>query len=215
MAASVLLGSAENTGLHFTVAGGSSGSRAGNVLVGSNNGLGSVCPAPWNRSLDRALDEATATGCLNLSGRKLKEFPRSAANHDLTDTTRAGKFPGTDPGPARPAGVRLFRRNCLRAICSWFRRGGVIKFALSPGRVGSKRRQDGNWCPPENGSLPRFRHLAPQKFSSGPQILLLNGIPLNDVFLGFWRALRADELKQSLNIMPSATGTEMTSAKAS
>uniref|UniRef100_H2S1B2 Leucine-rich repeats and calponin homology (CH) domain containing 3 n=1 Tax=Takifugu rubripes TaxID=31033 RepID=H2S1B2_TAKRU len=89
MAASVLLGSAENTGLHFTVGGGSSGARTGNVLVGSNNGLGSACPAPWNRSLDRALDEATATGCLNLSGRKLKEFPRSAANHDLTDTTRA------------------------------------------------------------------------------------------------------------------------------
>ncbi|TWW76655.1 Leucine-rich repeat and calponin -like proteiny domain-containing protein 1 [Takifugu flavidus] len=182
MAASVLLGSAENTGLHFAVGGGSSGARTGNVLVGSNNGLGSACPAPWNRSLDRALDEATATGCLNLSGRKLKEFPRSAANHDLTDTTRAGKFPGREPGPAKPAGVPLFWPNCLRAICNRFRRGGVIKFALCLGRVGSKRRQDGNWCPPENGSLSRFRHLAPQKFSPGPQIVLLNGITLNDVF---------------------------------
>ncbi|XP_034459476.1 DISP complex protein LRCH3 isoform X3 [Hippoglossus hippoglossus] len=84
MAASVLLGSADNTGLSFTVGGG-----ARNVLAGNNNGLGPVGPAPWNRSLDRALDEASATGCLNLSGRKLKEFPRSAANHDLTDTTRA------------------------------------------------------------------------------------------------------------------------------
>ncbi|KAM3616346.1 uncharacterized protein V6R79_016442 [Siganus canaliculatus] len=88
MAASVLLGSADNTGLNFTVGGGSGGG-AGNVLVGNNNGLGPAGPAPWNRSLDRALDEASATGCLNLSGRKLKEFPRSAANHDLTDTTRA------------------------------------------------------------------------------------------------------------------------------
>lgn len=103
MAASVLLGSADNTGLNFTVGGGSSGSRTGNHLVGSNNGLGSVGPAPWNRSLDRALDEATATGCLNLSGRKLKEFPRSAANHDLTDTTRAGKFTGREPGQAKPS----------------------------------------------------------------------------------------------------------------
>ncbi|XP_056229595.1 DISP complex protein LRCH3 isoform X3 [Seriola aureovittata] len=85
MAASVLLGSADNTGLSFTVGGGGTG----NVLVGNNNGLGPAGPAPWNRSLDRALDEASATGCLNLSGRKLKEFPRSAANHDLTDTTRA------------------------------------------------------------------------------------------------------------------------------
>lgn len=116
MAASVLLGSAENTGLHFTVGGGSSGPRTGNVLVGSNNGLGSVCPAPWNRSLDRALDEATATGCLNLSGRKLKEFPRSAANHDLTDTTRAGEFPGREPGRAGPAGVPGLWRNGLRDI---------------------------------------------------------------------------------------------------
>lgn len=104
MAASVLLGSAENTGLHFTVGGGSGGPRTGNVVAGSG-GLGPVSPAPWNRSLDRALDEATATGCLNLSGRKLKEFPRSAANHDLTDTTRAGKCPGGGPGRAGPAGV--------------------------------------------------------------------------------------------------------------
>ncbi|GLD68635.1 leucine-rich repeat and calponin homology domain-containing protein 3-like protein [Lates japonicus] len=89
MAASVLLGSADNTGLSFTVGGGGGGGGAGNVLIGNNNGLGPAGPAPWNRSLDRALDEASATGCLNLSGRKLKEFPRSAANHDLTDTTRA------------------------------------------------------------------------------------------------------------------------------
>uniref|UniRef100_A0A8P4G5P8 Calponin-homology (CH) domain-containing protein n=1 Tax=Dicentrarchus labrax TaxID=13489 RepID=A0A8P4G5P8_DICLA len=88
MAASVLLGSADNTGLSFTVGGGGGGGT-GNVSVGNNNGLGPAGPAPWNRSLDRALDEASATGCLNLSGRKLKEFPRSAANHDLTDTTRA------------------------------------------------------------------------------------------------------------------------------
>uniref|UniRef100_UPI0037E7BB9C DISP complex protein LRCH3 n=1 Tax=Semicossyphus pulcher TaxID=241346 RepID=UPI0037E7BB9C len=88
MAASVLLGSADNTGLNFTVGGGNGGGT-GNLLVGNNNGLGPAGPAPWNRSLDRALDEASATGCLNLSGRKLKEFPRSAANHDLTDTTRA------------------------------------------------------------------------------------------------------------------------------
>lgn len=91
MAASVLLGSADNTGLNFAVGSNSSGGGTGNVSVGNNNGLGPTCPAPWNRSLDRALDEASATGFLNLSGRKLKEFPRIAANHDLTDTTRAGE----------------------------------------------------------------------------------------------------------------------------
>lgn len=96
MAASVLLGSADSTGLNFTV-GGASGGGTGNVLAGNNNGLGPAGPAPWNRSLDRALDEASATGSLNLSGRKLKEFPRSAANHDLTDTTRAGEC-AQEPG---------------------------------------------------------------------------------------------------------------------
>ncbi|KAM4742151.1 DISP complex protein LRCH3 isoform 3-T3 [Anableps anableps] len=83
MAASVLLGSAESTGLNFTVGAG------GNALLGNSNGLGQAGPASWNRSLDRALEEASVSGCLNLSGRKLKEFPRSAANHDLTDTVRA------------------------------------------------------------------------------------------------------------------------------
>lgn len=92
MAASVLLGSADNTGLNFTTGSSSSSGGTGNAIAGNNNGLGPAGPASWNRSLDRALDEASATGFLNLSGRKLKEFPRSAANHDLTDTTRAGEL---------------------------------------------------------------------------------------------------------------------------
>uniref|UniRef100_A0A1A8MT22 Leucine-rich repeats and calponin homology (CH) domain containing 3 n=1 Tax=Nothobranchius pienaari TaxID=704102 RepID=A0A1A8MT22_9TELE len=86
MAASVLMGAAENAGLHFTVGAGGSTRTA---LIGNSNGLDPVGPASWNRSLERALDEASVTGCVNLSGRKLKEFPRSAANHDLTDTIRA------------------------------------------------------------------------------------------------------------------------------
>ena len=93
MAASVLL-SVENTGPTFAVG------NSGAVGV-PGNGVGSPGPASWNRSLDRALDEASATGFLNLSGRKLKEFPRSAANHDLTDTIRAGKF-GLSVGRNRP-----------------------------------------------------------------------------------------------------------------
>ncbi|XP_066437977.1 leucine-rich repeat and calponin homology domain-containing protein 2 [Eleutherodactylus coqui] len=39
------------------------------------------------RSLDRALEEAVTSGILNLSGRKLREFPGSG--YDLTDTTQA------------------------------------------------------------------------------------------------------------------------------
>lgn len=46
---------------------------------------------PPNRGLERALEEAANSGVLNLSSRKLKEFPRAAANHDLTDTVNAGR----------------------------------------------------------------------------------------------------------------------------
>ncbi|XP_040534620.1 DISP complex protein LRCH3 isoform X7 [Gallus gallus] len=61
-------------------------------------GSAATCPPPagpagpgsWSRSLDRALEEAAASGTLSLSGRKLRDYPRaSAANHDLSDTTRA------------------------------------------------------------------------------------------------------------------------------
>ncbi|XP_029385613.1 leucine-rich repeat and calponin homology domain-containing protein 1 isoform X2 [Echeneis naucrates] len=44
---------------------------------------------PPSRGLERALEEAAASGVLNISSRKLKEFPRTAANHDLTDTVEA------------------------------------------------------------------------------------------------------------------------------
>ncbi|KAM9443039.1 DISP complex protein LRCH3-like isoform 5-T5 [Salvelinus alpinus] len=114
MAASVLL-SAENTGPTFAV--GNSGG-----LGAPGNGVGAPGPASWNRSLDRALDEASATGCLNLSGRKLKEFPRSVANHDLTDTTRADL--SRNRLPELPVEVCMFvslehlnlYQNCLRSL---------------------------------------------------------------------------------------------------
>ncbi|XP_070290047.1 DISP complex protein LRCH3 isoform X3 [Salvelinus sp. IW2-2015] len=114
MAASVLL-SAENTGPTFAV--GNSG-----VVGAPGNGVGAPGPASWNRSLDRALDEASATGCLNLSGRKLKEFPRSVSNHDLTDTTRADL--SRNRLPELPVEVCMFvslehlnlYQNCLRSL---------------------------------------------------------------------------------------------------
>jgi len=46
----------------------------------------------WNRSLERALDEAAYTGELNLNGRKLREFPHSISSQtkcDLSDTVTA------------------------------------------------------------------------------------------------------------------------------
>uniref|UniRef100_A0A3P8SQQ5 Leucine-rich repeats and calponin homology (CH) domain containing 4 n=1 Tax=Amphiprion percula TaxID=161767 RepID=A0A3P8SQQ5_AMPPE len=42
-----------------------------------------------SRSVEKALEEAAASGALNLSNRKLKEFPSSARNYDLSDITHA------------------------------------------------------------------------------------------------------------------------------
>ncbi|KAM9224947.1 DISP complex protein LRCH3 isoform 2-T2 [Dugong dugon] len=67
-----------------------SGGNLSGVNCGPSSGAGpSPGPGSWSRSLDRALEEAAVTGVLSLNGRKLREFPRGAANHDLTDTTRA------------------------------------------------------------------------------------------------------------------------------
>lgn len=69
-----------------------SGGNLSGANCGSSPGLGpGPGPGSWSRSVDRALEEAAVTGVLSLSGRKLREFPRGAANHDLTDTTRAGE----------------------------------------------------------------------------------------------------------------------------
>ncbi|KAG9343271.1 hypothetical protein JZ751_014252 [Albula glossodonta] len=114
MAAAVLL-AAESPGPSYAVG------SAGEVIV-SGNVLGAAGPASWNRALDRALDEASATGCLNLSGRKLKEFPRSAANHDLSDTTRAdlsrnrlGELPVEVCMFVSLENLNLYQ-NCLRSL---------------------------------------------------------------------------------------------------
>lgn len=42
-----------------------------------------------SRSVEKALEEAASSGALNLSNRKLKEFPRTAKNYDLSDITYA------------------------------------------------------------------------------------------------------------------------------
>ncbi|XP_041440292.1 leucine-rich repeat and calponin homology domain-containing protein 1 isoform X3 [Xenopus laevis] len=44
---------------------------------------------PVNRGLGRALEEAASSGLLNVSARKLKEFPRTSGSPDLSDTVRA------------------------------------------------------------------------------------------------------------------------------
>uniref|UniRef100_A0A2R8ND93 Leucine rich repeats and calponin homology domain containing 1 n=1 Tax=Callithrix jacchus TaxID=9483 RepID=A0A2R8ND93_CALJA len=65
------------------------GSGASGGAGGGGGGSGSF-NLPLNRGLERALEEAANSGGLNLSARKLKEFPRTAApGHDLSDTVQA------------------------------------------------------------------------------------------------------------------------------
>lgn len=47
-------------------------------------------PPHTARSLDRALEDAASSGVLNISGRKLRDYP--GLNYDLTDTTHAGGY---------------------------------------------------------------------------------------------------------------------------
>uniref|UniRef100_A0A8C0SKH3 Calponin-homology (CH) domain-containing protein n=1 Tax=Canis lupus familiaris TaxID=9615 RepID=A0A8C0SKH3_CANLF len=67
------------------------GTAAGSgVAGGGGGGGGGGFNLPLNRGLERALEEAANSGGLNLSARKLKEFPRTAApGHDLSDTVQA------------------------------------------------------------------------------------------------------------------------------
>ncbi|XP_058526742.1 leucine-rich repeat and calponin homology domain-containing protein 1 isoform X2 [Ochotona princeps] len=66
------------------------GTGAGGGTGGSGGAGSGGFNLPLNRGLERALEEAVNSGGLNLSARKLKEFPRTAApGHDLSDTVQA------------------------------------------------------------------------------------------------------------------------------
>ncbi|XP_036857867.2 leucine-rich repeat and calponin homology domain-containing protein 1 isoform X2 [Manis javanica] len=66
------------------------GTGSSGGVGGGGGGGGGVFNLPLNRGLERALEEAANSGGLNLSARKLKEFPRTAApGHDLSDTVQA------------------------------------------------------------------------------------------------------------------------------
>ncbi|XP_026879086.2 leucine-rich repeat and calponin homology domain-containing protein 1 isoform X2 [Electrophorus electricus] len=84
--------------------------------------LGSHRNLPLNRALERALEEAADSGFLNLSTRKLKEFPRTASNYDLTDTVEAdlSKNRLTDIPPEVVHLVSLetlnLYHNCIKSI---------------------------------------------------------------------------------------------------
>ncbi|KAM9056554.1 leucine-rich repeat and calponin homology domain-containing protein 4 isoform 1-T1 [Megaptera novaeangliae] len=78
---------------------------------------------PGSRSAERALEEAVATGTLNLSNRRLKHFPRGAArSYDLSDITQAdlsrNRFPEVPEAACQLVsleGLSLYH-NCLRGL---------------------------------------------------------------------------------------------------
>ncbi|EPQ15693.1 Leucine-rich repeat and calponin like proteiny domain-containing protein 4 [Myotis brandtii] len=78
---------------------------------------------PGSRSAERALEEAVATGTLNLSNRRLKHFPRGAARtYDLSDITQAdlsrNRFPEVPEAACQLVsleGLSLYH-NCLRCL---------------------------------------------------------------------------------------------------
>jgi len=65
-----------------------------------------------SRSVEKALEEASASGALHLAGRKLKEFPRSARNYDLSDVTHAGEC-----GFCFLVNIRIYNRILLVGCC--------------------------------------------------------------------------------------------------
>lgn len=89
----------------------------------SLGGLGSGTSVPLNRGLERALEEAANSGRLNLSCRKLKEFPKNATNYDLTDTVEAGRLRQSslclDRVPATPRAPKEKVGN-KRTVCVGF-----------------------------------------------------------------------------------------------
>ena len=78
-----------------------------------------------SRSVEKALEEAAASGALHLSNRKLKEFPRSARNYDLSDISHAGRcgfhafFPNLQSSRSELA-VNSRSSFCLIATCFFF-----------------------------------------------------------------------------------------------
>ena len=53
---------------------------------------GGQSPTSFSRTLERVFEEAQHTGEINLSGRKLKEYPKVSAKYDLGDSTLTGRF---------------------------------------------------------------------------------------------------------------------------
>ncbi|KAM9487327.1 leucine-rich repeat and calponin homology domain-containing protein 1 isoform 3-T3 [Clarias gariepinus] len=75
-----------------------------------------------SRGVERALEEAAGSGSLNLSARKLKEFPTAAAQYDLSDTVHTdlskNRLTEVPPEVTRLVSLETLNlyHNCIRSI---------------------------------------------------------------------------------------------------
>jgi hypothetical protein len=60
--------------------------------MAASYGAGGQSPPVIGRPVDRVFEDAQFTGEVNLSGRKLKDYPKICTKYDLADTIHAGKF---------------------------------------------------------------------------------------------------------------------------
>ena len=63
-------------------------------------GHGGQSPTSISRTLEKVFDDAQYSGEINLSGRKLKDYPKISNKYDLADTSTTGEHeiifePGT------------------------------------------------------------------------------------------------------------------------
>ena len=56
------------------------------------HGAGTQSPTALSKPLERVFEDAQHTGEIQLSGRKLREYPKIAVKYDLVDTISTGRF---------------------------------------------------------------------------------------------------------------------------
>ncbi|NXG46254.1 LRCH3 protein, partial [Psilopogon haemacephalus] len=97
--------------------GGSAVMPAGNAAAGPPP-PGPSGPGSWSRSLDRALEEAAASGTLSLSGRKLRDYPRAMFLFSLPSDlsrNRLSELPAEACHFVSLESLNLYQ-NCIRYI---------------------------------------------------------------------------------------------------
>lgn len=134
---------------------------------------------PPSRGLERALEEAASSGVLDLSSRKLKEFPHTAANHDLSDTVEAGRgLPGTVDRSTSHGGLlqmlcqglswnRCLRQTPVLAEPSWLLQHTAA--AHSQDRDQRPHRQDATVGP---AGIPPLAHYCKQRAEQVSQLMV-------------------------------------------